>query len=122
MLDGCNSFIEKTLKERIKFLAKQESCYGCLKPMTEGQNAKTCTQQSTCSSCKCNHPSPLHGCTPNKKSKAGNQTVDGGENLKNNFAGFNNDLKCSSMTGKTGYKVISKCIDPVKEKMGMTKI
>ena len=43
-LEGCNSFMEKTLKERIKFLAKQKSCYGCLKPMTEGHNAKTCTQ------------------------------------------------------------------------------
>ena len=43
-LEGCNSFIDKTLKERIKFLAMQKSCYGCLKPMTKGHNAKTCTQ------------------------------------------------------------------------------
>ena len=66
-----------------------------------------CTQQLTCSSCKGNHPTPLHGYTPNKKSKTdGNQTVDGGENLKNNFAGFNNDLKCASMTGKTGDQYV----------------
>ena len=88
-LESCNSFMEKTLKERIKFLAKQKSCSRFLKPMTEGHNAKTCTQRLTCSSCKGNHPTPLHGYTPNKKSKAdGNQTVDGGGNLKNNFAGF----------------------------------
>ena len=88
-LENCNSFMENTLKERIKCLAKQKSCYGCLKPMTEGHNAKTCTQRLTCSSCKGNHSTPLHGYTPNKKSKAdGNQTVDGGGNLKNNFAGF----------------------------------
>ena len=43
-LEGSNCFMGKTLKERIKFLAKQRSCYRCLKPMTEGHNAKTCTQ------------------------------------------------------------------------------
>ena len=37
-------------------------------------------------------------------------------NLKSNFAGFNNDLKCASMTGKTGSKVIGLCIVPVKVK------
>ena len=114
--------MDKTLKKRIRFLAKPRSCYGCLKPMTEGDNAKTCTQRSTCSSCKGIYPTPLHGSTPNKKSKAddGNQTVDGEGNLKSNFAGFNNDLKCASMTGKTGYKIISMCI--VSVKMGMSKI
>ena len=85
--------------------------------MTEGHNAKTCTQQLTCSSCKGNHPTPLHGYTPNKKSKTdGNQPVDGEENLKSNFAGFNDDLTCASMTRKTGSKVISMCIVPVKVK------
>ena len=121
-LECCNSFMDKTLKERIKFLAKQKSCYGCLKPMTEGHNAKTCTQQLTCSSCKGNHPTPLHGYTPNKKSMAdGNQTVDGEGNLKSNFSGLNSDLKCTGMTGKTGSKVISMCIVPVKVKHGDSK-
>ena len=116
-LECCNTFMDKTLKGRIKFLAKQKSCYGCLKPMTEGHNAKTCTQRLTCSSCKGNHPTPLHGYTPNKKSKRdGNQAVDGEGNLKSNFAGFNNDLKCASMTGKTESKVISMSIVPVKVK------
>ena len=122
-LEGCNSFMEKTLKERTKFLAKQKSCCGCLKPMTEGHNAKICTQQLTCCSCKRNHPAPLHGYTPNKKSKTdGNKTVNGGGNLKNNFAGLNNDLMCADMTGKTGSKVISMCIIPVKVKHGMVKM
>ena len=80
---------------------------------------KTCTQRLICSSCKWNHPTLLHGYTPNKKSKTnGNDAVDGGGNLKNNFAGFNNDLKCANMTGKTGSKVISICIVPVKVKHG----
>ena len=60
------------------------------------------------------HPTPLHGYTLNKKSKADRtQTGDGGGNLENNFAGFNSDTKCASMTGKTGSKVISMCIFPV---------
>ena len=85
--------------------------------MNEGHNAKTCSQRLTCSSCKRNHPTPLHGYIPNRKSKTdGNQTVDGGRNLKNNFADFNNDLECDSMTRKTGSKVISMCIVPVKVK------
>ena len=42
--------------------------------------------------------------------------MDGERNLKSNFAGLNNDLKCASMIGKTGSKVISMCIVPVKVK------
>ena len=92
-------------------------CCGCLKPMTVGHNAKTCTQRLTCSSCKGNHPTPLHGYTPNKKSKTdGNQAVDREGNLKSNFAGTSNDLKCASMTGKTGSEVISMCIALMKVK------
>ena len=47
--------------------------------------------------------------------------MDQGVNLKNNFAGFQNDFKCASMAGKTGYKVISMCIVPVKVKHGHGK-
>ena len=57
---SCNSFMGKTLKETMKFLAKQGSYYGCLNPMTKGHNAKTSTQQLTCSSCMGNHLTPLH--------------------------------------------------------------
>ena len=51
------------------------------------------------------------------KSKTdGNQAVNGEGNLKSNIAGFNNDFKCASMTGKTESKVISMCIVPVRMK------
>ena len=93
-------------RKESRFLAKQKSNYWWLKPMTEGHNAKTSTQRLTCSSCKGNHPTPLHGYIRNKTSKTdGNQTVDGGGNLKNNSTGFNNDLKWARMTGKTGFKM-----------------
>ena len=44
--------------------------------------------------------------------------MDGGRNLKNNFAGFNNDFKYAIMARKTESKVISICIAPVKVKHG----
>ena len=51
------------------------------------------------------------------KSKTdGNQAVNGEGNLQSNIAGFNNDFKCASMTGKTESKVISMCIVPVRMK------
>ena len=57
----------------------------------------------------------MHGYAPNKTPKKdGSQKIDGGENLKNNFAGFNNDLKCASVSGKAGSKVISMCIVTVR--------
>lgn len=45
----------------------------------------------------------------------GNQTVDGGVNLKNNFAAFKKDSKFASKERKTS-KVNSMCIVPVKIK------
>ena len=114
-LEVCDKFMERTLTERIKFLVKQTFCYGCLKPMTEGHNAKTCAHRLTCTICKGNHATPLHGYAPNKTPKQDrSQKIDGGENLKNNFDGFNNDLKFASVSGKAGSKVISMCIVPVR--------
>ena len=89
--------------------------------MTEGHNAKTCAQRLTCIICKGNHATPLHGYVPKKTPKKdGSQEIDGGENLKNNFAGFNNDLKYASVSGKAGSKLISMCNVPVhKDDKGM---
>ena len=83
--------------------------------MTEGHNAKTCAQRLTCTICKGNHATPLHRYAPNKTpNRDGSQKIDGEENLKNNFADFNNDLKCASVSRKAGSKVINMCIVPVK--------
>ena len=40
LLDYCLSFLERTLRERISFLAKK-FCYACLQPMKQGHNVKT---------------------------------------------------------------------------------
>ena len=115
-LEKCKEFMEKTLKERIKFLMQQKRCYGCLEPMSDGHNAKTCTSKLTCSTCKGNHPTPLHGYVP--KDKRGADCVDQDprkteEALKNSFAGLD-DLKCAATSKEHGSNVISMCVVPVK--------
>ena len=39
------------MKERIKFLMQLKRCYGWLESMSNGDNAKTCTNKLMCSSC-----------------------------------------------------------------------
>ena len=110
--------MEKPLKERIKFLMRQKRCYGCLEPMSDGHNAKTCTSKLMCSSCKGNHPTLLHGYVPKDR-----RSTDGGDQdpkktdevLKNSFAGLD-DLKCAATSKEHGSNVISMCVVPVKVK------
>ena len=119
-LDRCDKFMEVTLKERIKFLAKTKYCYGCLQPMSDSHNAKTCTRWLSCSSCKGNHPIPLHGYIPKvMKDKAdGSKDNSDSGNIKSNYTMLDNNVKCASTTAKSGSKVISMCIVPVKIKHG----
>ena len=82
-----------------KIPSKKGSTFCQSKNLT--MDAETCIQQLIFSRCKRNHPDPLHRYTLNKKSNKNMiQTVDEGGKLKNNFAGFNNDLNCASTTGK----------------------
>ena len=106
------------MKERIQLLAKKNYCYGCLQSMSDSHNARTCTRWLSCSSCKGNHPTPLHGCIPKvMKDKAdGSQDNSNSGNIKSNYAMLDNDVKCASTTAKSGSKVISMCIVPVKIK------
>ena len=88
--------------------------------MTDSYNARTCTKQLTCSSCKGNHPTPLHGYIPKVmkgKSDGGQDNGDSG-NFKSNYATLDNDMKCASTTAKSRSKIIIMCIIPVKIKHG----
>ena len=86
--------------------------------MSDGHNAKTCTSKLMCSSCKGNHPTPLHGYVPKDK-----RSTDGGdqypkkteEALKNSFAGLD-DLNCAAASKKYASDVVSMCLVPVKVK------
>ena len=64
--------MNQTLKERIKFLAKKKICYGCLQPMKDGHNAKSCKKRLSCITCKERAPTPLHGYIPKNKKVTGN--------------------------------------------------
>ena len=110
--------MEVTLKERPIFFAKKKYCYGCFQPMIDSHNAKTCTRRLTCSSCKGNYPTPLHGYIPKvmKDKSDGIQHNGDSENIKSNYATLDNDVKCASKTAKSGSKVINMCIVPVKIK------
>ena len=117
-IDKCEEFMEKTLKERIKFLMQQKQCYGCLEPTIDGHNAKTWTSKLMYNSCKGNHPTPLHGYVSKDKrstycgDKDPKKTDKG---LKNSFAGLD-DLKCAATSKEHGSNVISMCVVPVKVK------
>ena len=86
--------------------------------MSDSHNAKTCTRQLSCSSCKGNHPTPLHGYIPKvMKDKAdGSKDNSDSGNIKSNYATLDNNVKCASTTEKSGSKIISMCIVPVKIK------
>ena len=117
-LEKCKEFMEKALKERIKFLMRQKRCYRCLETVRDGHNSKTCTSKLMCSGYKGNHPTPLYGYVPRDK-----RITDGGdqdpkkseEALKNSFAGFDY-LKCAATSIEHGSNVISMCVVPVKVK------
>ena len=113
-LEKYKEFMEKTVRERIKFLMRQKQFYVCLEPMSDGYNAKTCTSKLMCSSCKGNHPTPLHGYVPRDKRSIGGSDKDHKkteEALKNSFAGFD-DLKCAATSKEHGSNMISMSVVP----------
>ena len=90
--------MEKTLKDRIKFLMQHERCYGCLEPMSDGHNAKTYSSKLMCISFMGNQPTPLHGyiLKDKRSTDSGDQDPKKTEEaLKNIFAGLD-DLNCAA--------------------------
>ena len=53
-----------------------------------------------------------------KDKSDGSQDNGDSGNIKSNYAMLDNDVKCASTTAKSGSKVISMCIVPVKIKHG----
>ena len=115
VLDRCNAFMNQTLKERIKFLARKKICYECLQPMEDGHNAMLCMKRLPCITCKERHPAPLHGYIPKNKKVTGDgsQSQNDQEEVESNFIA---DVKCAIELGESGSKVISMCIVPVSIK------
>ena len=90
--------------------------------MTKSHNVKKITMRLTCSICKEDHPTPLHGYVPKVMKYKSDGSQDNGDsgNIKGNYATLDDNVKCESTTTKSGSKFISMCIVPVKiKKMGI---
>ena len=101
-----------------ELLMRQKQCYGCLEPMSDGHNAKTCTSKLMCNSCKGTQPTPLHGYVPKDKRSTGGGDQDPKKTqkaLKNSFAGLD-DLKCAATFKEHGSNMTSMCVVSVKMK------
>ena len=106
LLDNCPLFLERTLREQISFLAKK---FCNLQPMKQGHNAKTCDQRLSCSSCKGNQPTAMHGYIFKDKLKTDDSTGQNGDKkITNNYG----DMTIATKNSNT--EIISVCIIPVK--------
>ncbi|KAE8291618.1 hypothetical protein D5F01_LYC08974 [Larimichthys crocea] len=56
-IQTCRKFMEKPVKERIKYVQTKKLCFACLKP---GHHSKSCEKRSFCNTCKGRHPTCLH--------------------------------------------------------------
>ena len=111
LLDNCPSFLEKTLRERISFLAKNKFCCACFQPMKQGHNVKTCDQRLSCRSCKGNHPTAMHGYISKDKLRLDNSTGQNGDKkIANNFA----VVTVATTQENSDTEIIIMCIVPVK--------
>ena len=56
-LDGCQSFLKRSLEERKTWRKEKSMCYACYKT---GRRANGCLQRRTCKTCNGKHPTSLH--------------------------------------------------------------
>ena len=117
-LDKCSKFREVILKERIGFLQIRSTV------MDASNQCQILIMQkqggSLAQVAKGNHPTPLRWYKPKvmKGKSDGSQNNSDSRNIKSNYATLDNDVKCATTTSKSGLKVISMCIVPVKIKHG----
>ena len=60
-MDNCKKFLELTVNDRSRYLAKNKLCFGCYDPISSNHSAKTCSKRIICKECKNYHPTALHG-------------------------------------------------------------
>ena len=109
--------MEVTLNKRIKCPAKY--CHGCFTSMTDSQCKN---MHKAAHFFKLQRESPKAFAWERPKSNERQVKSDGSQdnadsgNEKNNYATLDNDVKYGSTTARSGSKVISMCIVPVKIK------
>ena len=60
-VESCEMYISMDIDERHKTVFQKKLCFGCLSPVSENHNAKSCENKRKCLVCKENHPTTLHG-------------------------------------------------------------
>ena len=60
-MDNCKKFLELSVNERSRYLAKNKLCFGCYDPISSNHSAKTCSKRIICKECKNYHPTARHG-------------------------------------------------------------
>ena len=51
-MDNCKKFLELTVNERSRYLAKNKLCFGCYDPISSNHSAKTYSKRIICKECK----------------------------------------------------------------------
>ena len=74
---NCKKFLELSVNEGSRYLAKNKLCFGCYDPIASNHSAKTCIKRIICRECKNYHPTALHGYQYKKKSNAPEKSGDG---------------------------------------------
>ena len=112
-LDACYKYKKLEVNERRKFLMKNKLCFGCYETISREHNGRNCPKRRTCSICKEQHPTGLHGLQPKKKSdekEEDNKPMKTGDEVKKDAS----VKACASTVSHAD--VISMCVVPVKVK------
>ena len=104
-IEDCTYYLQKTMKERSKFLFKDKLCYGYLKTVTKEHSAKTCSSKISCKVCNEKHMTTIQGYL--RKTTAINSDKGLTHDGKNQES-----VKCASVN--TGTDLISMCVVPIK--------
>ena len=107
-MQECQTFKEKTIKERFALARQLRLCFGCLK---RGHMTKSCYHKRPCADCNGKHATLLHPPTPAVEE-------DAEQEIKNEASCrlVNSKSKLSGFTG-AGGKVTVLPVVPVKVRM-----
>ena len=110
VVEDCERLKRAEMKERIKLISTSRLCFGCL-----GKNhlIKDCKRRKSCSVCKEDHPTILHGFRKkkdedkdNKKKKDEESTENSEDNTTINN-GCTEVISCNSMKRFVGMSIVS---------------
>ena len=75
-IDNCKNFLELSVDERSRHLAKNKLSFGRYDPITSNHSVKTCTKRIVCRECQNCHPTALSGYQYKKQNNAPEKNDD----------------------------------------------